>query len=111
MHPNRSLILSLICLVLFAGCSTDQREAIIGKWDEIDGPEIIEFFDDGTVIVSNGVINFSGNYQFLDDNRIKIELGGIAALAGTLIGTVSFSDNVMTMTTPNEDPDKYLRVN
>ncbi len=50
-----------------------------------------------------------GSYKFVDTDRMKWELGGMGALTGPIIVTVSISGNVLTLTMPNGNVGKYKR--
>ncbi|WP_379866271.1 hypothetical protein [Marinobacter sp. M5B] len=103
-------VLILLALMAMTACSTDPREAIVGEWREIDGTEEVEFLSEGTVIFSDQGLTFSGDYEFIEKDRIKLRLGGIAWLAGAIVAEVSISGNVLTLTANNEKPEKYRRV-
>lgn len=108
-------MLSKIMLVgsmIFAlsACSSNPGDAIVGKWKEIGKTEIIEFFDEGTVNVTDKGISMAGNYSFIEKNRIKLELGGLGALVGPMVRTVSIDGDVLTFTESNGDEDKYERI-
>jgi hypothetical protein len=72
----------------------------------------MECFKDGTLAVSNSDkgMNLGGTYKFVDTDRIKVELGGLAALAGPFVATVSISGDELTWTMPNGQVSKYRRV-
>ena len=46
-------------------------------------------------------VSINGEYTFLNDEKIKIELGGILAIAGASIYTISFPDDRMTLESQN----------
>jgi len=56
-------------------CIQKKEAAINGKWQEVGGTETVEFFKDGTVTFVESGMTMSGNYKFVDDERIRIELG------------------------------------
>ncbi|MEW6573252.1 MAG: hypothetical protein AB1374_06425 [Bacillota bacterium] len=103
------LIITFI-LALLVSCSPNPEKAIIGKWSEIDGTETIEFFKDGTLTVADEGMDMGGSYEFVEKNRIRVELGGLGALAGPFVATVSISGNELTWTMPDGEVSKYRRV-
>lgn len=107
---NLLIILLILSAVMLNGCIQNPEAAIIGKWDEIDGTETIEFFKDGTITVDDKGMSFGGDYKFIDNDRIRIELGGLGALAGPMIVKVSISKDELSLTTSDGDIDKYQRV-
>jgi hypothetical protein len=50
------------------------QNEIIGKWQSDGNLKFVEFFQDNTVIVSNGELQFSGTWKNVSNNRIKIDL-------------------------------------
>lgn len=91
-------------------CSSKPEDAIVGKWKEIGGTEKMELFKDGTITVSGESMSFGGEYTFVDKDRIKVEFGGLGALAGPMVATVSISGNEMTWTMTDGDKSKYRKV-
>lgn len=67
-------VLLFFILSLVSCEAVNVKKAIIGKWVEVreDGRygEPVEFLKDGTVIVDSN----AGNYKFIDDNRLKIDI-------------------------------------
>jgi hypothetical protein len=86
----------LIAVVLFACAKTPEQE-IIGKW-RLAEDQTIEFFPDKTLVLGTEIKNFSGVYNFVSDDRIKIEFSGlIIGLAGPQIARVSFQDQDLVL--------------
>ena len=88
-------------------CSESPQEQIIGKWrvaETTDG-NVLEFYKDGTVTMQEAItgVSVNGDYSFLNDEKLKIELGGILAIAGAGIYTVSFTDDRMSLKSQNAD--------
>jgi thioredoxin-related protein len=112
-----SLIATLILLeILVSGCISNPisistpQDAIIGKWIEEDG-STTEFLKEGTIILSEKEIPMAGNYRFIDDTRIRIEIGGLGALAGPMIfEIVSVSNNELVIKDPKGKVTKLTRI-
>lgn len=107
--PGVSYVILSLFLILFAACTPSLEKKIIGKWNETDGSEKIEFFKDGTIIISENSLNMSGKYLFLDKNRIKIELSGIGMLAGAQTCTIEIINEQLTVTDSSGKTTVYRR--
>ena len=103
------LIAFTFILTLLASCSPKPEDAIVGKWSEIDGDRTMELFKDGTITVADTPMNMAGKYSFVDKDRIKVELGGLGALAGPNVVTVAIAGDELTWTMPDGDVSKYTR--
>jgi hypothetical protein len=78
-----SLCILFLSLALVSACGSkpDPKKAIIGKWMTNMGKVVglgnvvqtMEFFDNGTVTSRTDITNFVGNYQFLDDDTVRID--------------------------------------
>lgn len=99
MRLRSGIVRGLLVLVLalsIAACDRAERK-IVGKW-RVDQNQTIEFFPDKTVVLSTPVTNFSGVYNFVSDNRIKMEFSGaIIGLAGPQIVNVGFDNGDLVM--------------
>jgi len=101
-----TVILEVLILVGLVGCGKSKEKTIVGKWKEVGGTQTIEFFKDGTVtVVDKGEPTLPGDYRFLDDNRIRMNL----ALFGPIIAEVSSSRDEITLTNPFGEVEKYRR--
>lgn len=92
---------------LLVSCSS--KSSIVGKWQEIGSDDrTMEFFKDGTISdISGDGMSLGGKYSFVDDDRIKVELDGIAALRGSMIFRVSISGGELSLTDPEGKILKY----
>src|SRR5437899_2199112 len=109
MNTSKYIVLLMLAVVaVFVSCST--KSSIVGKWQEIGGTETLEFFKDGTLSVVNKGTAITGKYSFLDDTRIKLEIGGIVgALAGSQIVTVSIADGELSLTDQKGKVSRYRK--
>lgn len=108
----KQVIVGVVCMVALASsCSSKPENEILGKWKEIRGTETMEFFKDGTISVVNRGMSMGGSYKFVDKDRIKLELGGLGALAGPIVAKVSFSSGELTFTMPDGRISKYSKFN
>ena len=104
-HIQSHIVTLLACLVLLAGCSS-KKDSIVGKWQSTNGKAWSEYFSDGTVTISDGIATFSGKYTFLEDGRIKIELG---ALGRTTTWRVDFDGDTLTFTAGDHEHKEVYR--
>ena len=86
------------------------KNAIIGRWQEIDGTETVEFFMEDTFNVVVQGMSMTGRYNFLDEGRIKLESDGISSGARSIICRVSVSENELTFTSPDGKVKRYRRI-
>jgi len=112
-HIAKSLLVVLTAIALFVSCSA--KSSILGKWQEFGAKtgdnETLEFFKDGTVSLVSKRMTLAGKYSFVDDDRIKLELGGIGALAGPVIMRVSISGGELRLTDTKGEISTYRRAN
>lgn len=78
-------IISSICLSVFLliSCAKEPGEAIIGRWEGKSGDSsYIEFFNDQSVLLTDGTRQLNGTWTKVGDHRIKstfVELDGATA--------------------------------
>ena len=107
-NPTGWLALLSIAALL-SSCAASPEDKILGRWKEVDGTETMEFLKDGTVIVVDEGMSMAGTYKWIDNDRVKIELGGLGALVGPVVATVSMSGGELTFTMPDGKVSKYNR--
>lgn len=101
------IVIEILILVGLPGCGKSKQKTIVGKWKEVGGTQTIEFFKDGTVIVvDDDGDRLVGNYRFLDDNRIRIDLGGFI---GSDIAEISSSGDEITLPNLSGEIEKYRK--
>lgn len=104
------VVLGLIVLVGLSGCGKSAKKTIIGRWKEVGGTQTIEFFKDGTVtVVDKGEPPLTGDYRFIDENRIRMDLKGLGELLGPVIAEISASKDEITLTAPDGKIEKYRK--
>lgn len=96
-------------LACLSSCSSKPENAIAGKWQDINGTDTMEFFKNGTVRAIDKQSSLAGNFKFIDKDRIKIELEGVGASAGSLTAKVAISNGVLTLTMPDGKDLKYKK--
>lgn len=86
------VIVALLVSGVFAGAKT----AIVGKWESEDGTAM-QFFKDGTLTSSSGLLPVSGHYSFLDNSHLRIEYDGLFGIGGPKIVGVQIHRRKMTL--------------
>lgn len=84
---------------------------VIGKWEAANGSEVVEYFGDGTITIDlkeNDTV-VTGRYEFLEANRVRVELGGLYALGGPRVITLTRSGNELLVTDWNDQTTNYHR--
>lgn len=71
---------AIVIFFLLNSCSLEpwrrvpkMENAIVGTWRQIDGPASMQFFKEGTVIITNQGKASSAYYEFADEETLKIE--------------------------------------
>jgi hypothetical protein len=102
------IALLAVSLIIFAGYFQNPKSKIVGKWRAANGNGWSEYFSDGSVTVNDGMASLSGKYTFLEDGRLKIEMG---ALGMTSITTwnVAFDGYTVTFTGDDGHKEVYRR--
>lgn len=109
------IIILFLSPIYQARGEVDNKKEIIGKWDRYDpkhkGKETMEFFKDGTVSLFHESFGFpgTGDYKLIDNNHVKVNLGGLWSLVGPIVCKVSISANKLTLTFPDGDVAEYNR--
>lgn len=94
-------------LFLMVACSNNLESDIVGRWQEVDDSEVIEFYKDGTVTIEGANGNFTGDYRFVDDTHIRLD---VPTLFGTtaLVAEVNMSGDNLTLSY-NGQKSEYKR--
>lgn len=67
----KKLIVTLLLVILLAGCGKKIENILLGKWERDDGGLTMEFLPKGRVLVEGRVYN----YVVLDARRIEVICG------------------------------------
>jgi hypothetical protein len=98
-----------LAFVIFA-CKLKPEELIIGKWKSTDDFETYEFFQDGTVTKVDHGTSLSGNYQWLDSYRLKLELKVKGSINDIMIMRILISEKELVLINPRGTLIKYHKV-
>ena len=122
--------LGLLCIAVLlspssakAGEALRQQKAVLGKWQEIEGTETIEFFKNGTVTYALAGGRLEGTYEIVGMNgdveesadqlvgfgEIRVDFHGIGPLALPAIGKVSSSGDELALTMSNGRAGKFKK--
>lgn len=101
-----------IFVVLLSGCSAKTAEQLVGKWERTNAREAqtFEFRKDGSYSYLVAVVfGVNGNYKVIDGNLLQLLKPNGAVF---LTATVSFSDNVLTLSqfSDNSPTATYRRI-
>lgn len=80
------IVLSLVLVSsLIAGCAT--TPSIVWRWQDTEqSDQYIEFLNDGRVILDTGNFVFTGTYELVGENYVKMDFEG---LSGALLNLFS----------------------
>jgi hypothetical protein len=105
-----TLFATIVALALLVSCSGGS--SIVGMWQEFGGDETLDFFKDGTISAASASkeMALGGKYSFVEVDRMKVELGGVGALAGPMIMTVAISGGELSLTNPTGKVSRYKKM-
>jgi hypothetical protein len=109
-------LLSIAVIFVLTSCSQKPQDLIVGQWTRtsIDNenyglfyPSTITFYKEGTVSVGGEEIitTVAGNYHFIDDNNIKLDITGFASV----IVKAQVSKKELILTFPKGENAKYKK--
>lgn len=95
MKKLSNTLIILVSLFFICSCQNKSKESrLIGTYHVRDNPSTIWTFYAKGVLTTNGRTgNFSGTYDWLDDENLSVKLDGIGALAGTIIFPIEKINN------------------
>ncbi|MFQ5615179.1 MAG: hypothetical protein ACE5GO_01795 [Anaerolineales bacterium] len=103
-------LLTLLLPLTLTACKSSLEKNIAGAWKHAPSGETWEFFKDGTLSVSGGLMPMAGSYEVVDDNHVRLDFGGLGALAGPIVATASISGNRLTLDAPDRGVLEFTRV-
>ncbi|MCC5887793.1 MAG: hypothetical protein JJT88_15260 [Gammaproteobacteria bacterium] len=108
--PLRLLSAALLA-VLLSACGIDTEEAIVGKWEEIEGPEVVEFDAEGNVVLHFEDMALEGRYEFRSSDVIVLDLRGPRVTSDPIEAPLRIDGDVLTFTMPDGRVATYGRAN
>jgi len=85
----RTPLLSMVALSILAfalsACSKPLEERIIGKWQEDNSPNTMEFFPDNTLLLTANGQEIGGTWLKVGDQRLKVEMSVFGMPMGTTV--------------------------
>jgi len=96
--------------VLSAACAKAPEHRLDGRWQSLDGAEILEFKDEGTVVQSDarGPL-FGGTFKFVASDRIKVSFGGPSEVAPPRTYRIALDADSLSITDENGKTRRYHR--
>lgn len=89
-------IIALVSLV-FLGTACKSAPKIVGTWEGENGSSL-EFFKDGTFVAKGGLLPISGDYSVLDNQQLRMDMGGLWGIAGPQVLGYRVSGKTLTLT-------------
>ena len=100
-------LLVVVCLALVvASCSFKQTWDIFGKWQSVEGSEIVQFSKDGVMTMESENTNIKVPFKLMDPKHLQIYLGSLA----TLDMKVSIANDELTLVHADGTVSKFKRV-
>lgn len=97
----------VVCLILAAAsCSLKATWDLPGKWQQVEGKDVIEFSQNGTMVYSTGSTAYTLPYKYIDAKELRIDLG----IFGTTAVKASLEKDVLTLTDPAGKVVKFAKV-
>ena len=92
-------LMTLVCATTFA-CAA--FSPIVGKWQDPQTKDTIEFTSGGDVIIKSGTMLMTGKYELVGSDVVKVKFEGFAGALASLFGGASWeyeiSGNTLTLT-------------
>jgi hypothetical protein len=89
-------ILLFLIAIIVSSCSKRPEDQIVGNWDEAGGSGYWDFHQDGTVELRAEGKGLSGHYAFINDSKIKLQLGGTGSALGPQVYDFTLAGDTMT---------------
>lgn len=94
LKTNKMLAV-VIFLLLLPSCGGVENR-IIGKWENLEEGVTFEFFEGGTVVMSQDGEGVSGTYTVVQDNQIQLEFSGLFGSQTMLLTDVTVSGETLS---------------
>lgn len=94
---------------LLAACGVDPEAAIVGKWEEVEGPEVVEFDALGNVVLHFEGMALEGRYEFVSGDVILLDLRGPRVSSDPIEAPVRIAGDRLTFTMPDGRVATYGR--
>jgi hypothetical protein len=90
----------IICavVVLFLTACGGSNNAIVGEWKSKDAGIVFEFFQDGTVTWEQGGRTFTGQYKYIDNENVRLDIVGDLGARAIVLKDVSIRNNQLSVT-------------
>lgn len=101
--------LLLAGMLMLMACGADMEREIVGTWEEVDGPEVVQFDAEGNVVLHFDGMSLEGSYEFLAGNRVLLDLRGPRVSSDPIEAPVQIDDDVLSLTMPDGRVASYAR--
>ena len=111
MLLTRSLLtaLPIALLVSMTACVSSPEDSLVGTWQEVDGTEVLQFFDGGEIIQEDSGGSMGAHYRFVDDIHIRVDVGGPAVYAPPRTYRVQVTADTLALTDEKDVTKSYRR--
>lgn len=100
-------LLAFVCVALMlASCGLKQTWAIFGKWQSVDGNEVIEFTKHGYMTLENENTSIKASFKLTDPKHVQIYLGTLV----TLNMRVSVAGDELALVHSDGTVTKYVKL-
>jgi hypothetical protein len=96
-HSKILISLWLVLMLLLTACGGASKD-IVGEWRTTNPEIIFEFFPDGTVTWEQAMRSFTGQYKFIDNNNIRLDMIGDLGQQAVVLKDVSISGDSLNLT-------------
>ena len=96
----------VVCLLLMSvSCSLKTNWDLVGKWENAETKESIEFARDNMIKLTADGVSLTCKYKFTDPKHMQIQIGSL----GTFVMKVSVSAGTLTLTDSSGKVTKYQK--
>jgi hypothetical protein len=95
---NLYIIVSWVLILLITAACGNANSAIVGEWRAGEPDLVLEFFQDGTVTWDQGGRTFAGQYKYIDNENIRLDVTGDLGPQAIVLKDVSISGDQMNVT-------------
>lgn len=102
-HVGLLVVAVLVGTLLLAACGSSN--ALVGRWQDDDSPTVVEFTNDGKLIVSESGFSAEGTYEIVDASHVTLYAQGESVSA-----EYSISGDTLTLISEAGDTEVMTRI-
>jgi plastocyanin len=91
------ILFAIVTLMLVSGCGGPSN-AIVGEWKATKADLVLEFFQDNTVTLAQAGRIFTGQYKYIDNENIRLDMVGDLGPRAIVLKDVSMSGDGLAFT-------------